>query len=185
MAIGDPVSSSSPVSTTVMSAFLSVPACCMARSAATITTIPPLSSPAPGPTPSLPLRSHRWNGLSGSNTVSRCPISSIFLPRPLPLWRAMMCPARPAAFMSTHSTAKPSASNSGRTIRPTASTPARLSDPLFWLTSFSSSASERPCSASTVAIIRRSAGEGAANAGEERARVATKARLDKMFMAPA
>ena len=45
-----------------MLAFFSVPAACIARSAATITAIPPLSSPAPGPCASSPLRSQRWNG---------------------------------------------------------------------------------------------------------------------------
>jgi hypothetical protein len=68
----------------LMSAFLSVPAACIARSAATITAIPPLSSPRPGRSPSLPLRVQRWNGESGSNTVSRWPISSSFLPRRCP-----------------------------------------------------------------------------------------------------
>ncbi len=45
-----------------MLAFFSVPAACIARSAATITAIPPLSSPAPGPWPRSPLRCQRWNG---------------------------------------------------------------------------------------------------------------------------
>ena len=53
---GLPASSSSPVRNTVMLAFFSVPAACMARSAATITAIPPLSSPAPGRAPSSPSR---------------------------------------------------------------------------------------------------------------------------------
>ena len=41
--------SSSPVSTISISASRKVPAACIARSAATITTMPPLSSPTPGP----------------------------------------------------------------------------------------------------------------------------------------
>ncbi len=49
----------------------SVPAACMARSAAMITTTPPLSSPMPGPVACEPSRTKVWNGLSGSNTVSR------------------------------------------------------------------------------------------------------------------
>ena len=57
------------------------PAACIARSAATITAIPPLSSPAPGPCARLPSRTQRWNGKSGSNTVSRWAMSSSRLPR--------------------------------------------------------------------------------------------------------
>ena len=64
-----------------MLAFFSVPAACIARSAATITAIPPLSSPAPGPCAWSPCGTQRWNGESGSNTVSRCAISSSRLPR--------------------------------------------------------------------------------------------------------
>lgn len=50
------------------------------------------------------------NGLSGSNTVSRCPISSTRLPLPLPWWIAIKCPARPLSGMGLKFTWKPSAS---------------------------------------------------------------------------
>ena len=60
----------------------------MADTAARITAIPPLSSPAPGPSATFPRRVQRWKGECGSNTVSRCAIRSIRLPRPLPLWVA-------------------------------------------------------------------------------------------------
>ena len=64
--IGLPLSSSSPVRTISMSASFRVPAACIARSAATITTIPPLSSPAPGPSARVrPCGSKRWNGRIG------------------------------------------------------------------------------------------------------------------------
>jgi hypothetical protein len=54
-----------------MSASFSAPAACMARSAATMTTSPPFMSLEPGPSAMSPRRTKRWNGLSGSNTVSR------------------------------------------------------------------------------------------------------------------
>ena len=53
---------------------------------------------------------------------------------PLPIWRATMWPARLAALMSIHSTVKPSGSSSARSMSPTALTPAKFSEPLFWLT---------------------------------------------------
>jgi hypothetical protein len=111
----------------------SVPAACIARSAATITTMPPLSSPTPGPSAVSPLRTKRWNGESGSNTVSRWPISSMRLPRPLPLCVATMCPARPV------SPSAPSAPEAERLQLGPHHPPDRLhagrfSVPLFWFT---------------------------------------------------
>ena len=121
--IGSPASSSSPVSTTWMSASS---ACRRTSSREARRSSPPYRPCRrrnPGfalDRPCAPSAGRRW---SGSNTVSRWPISSMRLPRPLALWCATMCPARPARFMSIQSTLKPSGSSSARSIRPTASTP--------------------------------------------------------------
>ena len=79
--------------------------------------------------------------------------------------------------MSIQSTLKPNGSSSARSIRPTASTPGRFSVPLFWLTHFSSMATVRACSASTVRTIACSGGLSLAKAGaaKPRAKAATKA----------
>ena len=53
-------------------------------------------------------------------------MSSILLPRPLPLWVATIWPARPASAIGTQRTVKPSGSSSARIIRPTASTPGEV-----------------------------------------------------------
>ena len=51
-----------------------------------MTTSPPFMSMMPGPRAvRSSMRSNRWNGLSGSNTVSRCPISSTRGPVPATL----------------------------------------------------------------------------------------------------
>ncbi len=170
MSIGSPASSSSPVRTISISALANVPAACIARRAASITTIPPLLSFAPGPTALLPSRVNFWKGELGSNTVSRWPISSIFLPlnpEPVegPLRVAMICPERPAAAIGTQRTSKPNVSSSARIICPTFSTPSMLSDPLFWFTSRSSKATDRSCSASTLANIFASGFDSRAAAG--------------------
>jgi hypothetical protein len=151
-----------------MSAFFSVPAACIARSAATMTTIPPLSSPAPGPVAFSPSRTKCWKGESGSKTVSRWPIRSIFLPLPSPLWVATIWPARPVSVIGIHWTVKPSGSSSARIIRPTASTPARLSEPLFCSTRRSSKAMLRSFSCSTMRIIFCSCGLSRAEAAAGR-----------------
>ena len=134
---GEPGLSSSPVRTTVMSALFSVPAARIARSAASMITSPPFMSPTPGPSTTSPVRFQPWNGLSGSNTVSRWPISSRRLPRPSPLWVAIRWPARPVWVMGIQRTSKPRASNSGRNRRPTCSTPLRFMVPEFTRTSCS------------------------------------------------
>ena len=163
--IGSPESSSSPVMWISISASFKVPAACMALKAATITTMPPLSSPAPGPSACSPLRTNFWNGLSGSNTVSRCAMSSSFLVPFLPDFFATRWPDRLALVMSIHSTLKPNGSNSARIISDTAFTPAKFIVPLFWFTSFSSRATERSYSASIVLVIFDSCAVNCAEAG--------------------
>ncbi len=173
ISIGSPASSSSPVMCISICASFSVPAACMARNADTITTIPPLSSPAPGPTASSPLRTNFWKGLSASKTVSRCAMSKSFFVPFLPAFVATRCPARPALAISSHATLNPSGSSSARTISPTVLTPAKFIVPEFWLTIRSSKATERSYSASTVAAILASGCESWAKAGVESAKSAT------------
>ena len=178
-AVGSPASSSSPVRTISMLASFSVPAACIARSAASIVTMPPLSSPAPGPSASSPRRTNFWNGESASNTVSRWPMRRRRFVPGLPRWTAIRWPARLTAAIGFHVTWKPSGSSSARIIRPTASTPGRLSVPLFWSTSRWSSAIERGCSASTVRTIVASAGESAGAAARRRAAIIVELRVGR------
>ena len=157
-----------------MLASFNVPAACIARRADTMTTMPPLSSPAPGPIACSPLRTKVWKGLSASNTVSRWAMSnSLFAPF-LPALVATRCPERPAFAISIHSTLKPSGSSSARIISPTIFTPEKFIVPEFWFTSFSSRVMDRSYSASTVATILASDGDNLACAMGERT---TKARL--------
>ena len=61
---------------------------------------PTLMSSTPGPAAVLSFtRVNRWNGLSFSNTVSRCPISSSFLPR-VPR-RVFRFGSKPWSFITT------------------------------------------------------------------------------------
>ena len=126
-----------------MLASFRVPAAFIARRAATMTTSPPLLSPAPGPSASFPLRTNVWKGLSASNTVSRCAMSNSFLVPFLPVWDATRCPARVAADMSIHSTVKPSGSSSARIISATDLMPAKLTVPLLTPTISPSNVIER------------------------------------------
>ena len=75
--------------------------------------------------------------------------SSRFRPG-LPLWVAIKCPARPASAIGFQTASKPSGSSSARIMAPTFSTPAKFMVPLFSFTSFSSRATERSYSESTV-----------------------------------
>ena len=147
---GRPPRSSSPVRTMVISASFRVPAACIARRAATMMTSPPFISLTPGPSARSPRRTYFWNGLSGSKTVSRWPMSSIRLPLPDPLWTATRWPARSTSCIGTQRTSKSSAFNSACIRRPTSSTPGLLSVPLLMLTSVSNSWRDRASSAAAA-----------------------------------
>ena len=167
-----PASSSSPVRTTVMSALLSVPAAFIARSAATITAIPPLSSPTPGPFARLPLAGPVLERRVAARTPCRDGRSAAAACRGRCLACGRRCGRRGwPRVMSSQSTLKPSGSSSARSMSPTAATPAKFSVPLFWLTHLSSIAMVRSCSASTVRIITCSgAAELGGGGGGERQR---------------
>ena len=143
-------------------------------------TIPPFMSLTPGPVTVFPERTYPLKGLSGSNTVSRCPINSIRRPLPDPVWVAMRCPDRPASAIGLQRTSKPRARNSGSSRWPTARTPAKFMVPELIATNCSNRASWVSCEASTAATIRRSAAEspaadaGPVNASAQAARQATR-----------
>src|SRR5581483_11484273 len=81
-------------------------------------------------------------------------MSSMRLPRRLPLCSATRLPARPTWVIGTQRTSKPSASNSLRMISLTRVTPSRFIVPLLMLTRVSSSSMARVFSAA-AAVTRR------------------------------
>ena len=98
----------------------------------------PCRRPSPGRCRDCPCRSQRWNG-SPARTPCRDGRSAACACRGRCPCGGRRCGRRGRrAFMSIHSTLKPSGSSSARSISPTASTPGEFSDPLFWLTHFSS-----------------------------------------------
>ena len=85
-----------------------------------MTTMPPFMSITPGPRAvESEVRSNRWNGLSGSNTVSRCPISNTRGPAERLSRVAIRWPARSKLAPSTHRTPKPSRAKGSRNSSPT------------------------------------------------------------------
>ena len=160
---GSPGFSSSPPRKTVMARRSRRPAEERARSACTRITSPPFMSITPGPRACMPSRrSNRWNGLSGSKTVSRCPMRR--RRGPGPARSPIRCPARRNGPPSSHRVAKPRASSSRRKIAPTSRTPARFSVPLLMFTTRSRSSSASPLWASTYSTMARSSSPGRSGA---------------------
>ena len=140
-----------------MSARSSAPDALSALSAVSITTRPPFISSVPGPEAQLPVFFSEsaspdvsgsrlvpcmvkcWKGLSFSNTVSICPMSSTRLPH-FPGsghgCSAIRVPARCTSSIGTQPTLKPSDSNCDFRTFPTARTPSRFLVPLLISTSW-------------------------------------------------
>src|SRR4051812_41031276 len=160
--------------------FGSTPACFNARSAATMMTSPPFISITPGPRAvESSSRSNRWNGLLGSNTVSRWPMSRSFGPGPG--CSATRWPERLNGAPSTHRVVKPSESSSARSTSATRRTPAKFIVPLLMSTMRWRSARARALSASTYRTTARSstdrAAAGCARSDGDIAQAARRARL--------
>ena len=138
-----------------MSAFLSVPAACIARKRGDHHRHPALVvAGARARAPSSPSRTQRWNGESGSNTVSRWPISSSRLPRRCPCGGRRCGRRARRRFMSIHSTLKPSGSSSAREHVADRLDPGEVQRPAVLVDPFLEHGDVRACSASTVADHR-------------------------------
>ena len=126
-------------------------------------TSPPFMSITPGPRAvESSSCSNFWNGLLGSNTVSRCPMSRSFGPGPRMFGDEMT--GTPEGAPSTHRVVKPSESSSARSTSATRRTPAKFIVPLLMSTMRCSSARARALSASTYRTTARSSTESAVGA---------------------
>ena len=153
-----------------MLAFFSVPAACIARSAATITAIPPLSSPAPGP-----LRQIAFAGPALERRIRlehRVEMGDQQQPLAAPgcpMWRATRWPGAAGRLHVDPFGLEAELLELGLDHPAHRLDPGKFIVPLFWSTQRWSMAVVRACSASTVRIITCSGGDSAAAAGAEAA----------------